>query len=307
MHDSVHARGHAWHVTCRGGEIHPTPAAAAILVLVGRYGLSTSWPDLFRPSPQHGAAMDGRNKSDHDHVATRWAKMRIAAAAGGIAFGTQLARLRCYLSRTAGLGREERTNACPRHLTRGSTHAAWRVRVRRQHRQRRAAPRPLIHLTRGCAGLGREVPASGGTVLRRVAGVVTCPASGAVGQLHHGAAGRVACSVQVVLSRTALEALRTARQSPTPAALRGVLAHSLPVSPSNFHRTVGRFIGSLSPFSFFTTAGGRFANAGSHFANAGTRTVVAGTHSVMAGTQSVVAGELFVMAGRPGPTRACHR
>jgi hypothetical protein len=35
----------------------------AILVLVGRYGLSTSWPDLFRPSPQHGAAMDGRNKS----------------------------------------------------------------------------------------------------------------------------------------------------------------------------------------------------------------------------------------------------
>src|ERR1039457_1986569 len=49
------------------------------LVLVGRYGLSTSWPDLFRPSPQHGAAMDGRNKSGHDDVATRWAKMRIAA------------------------------------------------------------------------------------------------------------------------------------------------------------------------------------------------------------------------------------
>ena len=35
--------------------------ASAILVLVGRYGLSTSWPYLFRPSPQHGAAMDGRN------------------------------------------------------------------------------------------------------------------------------------------------------------------------------------------------------------------------------------------------------
>jgi hypothetical protein len=33
---------------------------------------------LFRPSPQHGAAMDGRNKSGHDDVATRWAKMRIA-------------------------------------------------------------------------------------------------------------------------------------------------------------------------------------------------------------------------------------
>src|ERR1019366_6594849 len=53
----------------------------AILVLVGRYGLSTSWPDLFRPSPQHGAAMDGRNKSGHDDVATRWAKMRIAGSA----------------------------------------------------------------------------------------------------------------------------------------------------------------------------------------------------------------------------------
>src|ERR1019366_3882797 len=52
---------------------------AAILVLVGRYGLSTSWPDLFRPSPQHGAVMDGRNKSGHDDVATRWAKLRIAA------------------------------------------------------------------------------------------------------------------------------------------------------------------------------------------------------------------------------------
>src|ERR1017187_4002706 len=51
---------------------------AAILVLVGRYGLSSSWRDLFRPSPQHGAAMDGRNKSGHDDVATGWTKMRIA-------------------------------------------------------------------------------------------------------------------------------------------------------------------------------------------------------------------------------------
>jgi hypothetical protein len=67
--------------------VDPAHGRPAILVLVGRYGLSTSWPDLFRPSPQHGAAMDGRNKhapgrltrgSGHDDVATRWAKMRIA-------------------------------------------------------------------------------------------------------------------------------------------------------------------------------------------------------------------------------------
>src|ERR1039457_4107898 len=81
----------------------------AILVVVGRYGLSTSWPDLFRPSPQHGAAMDGRDKSGHDDVATRWGKMRIAAE--GQFFSQGGPCIIGYAPALAGLGREEQTEA----------------------------------------------------------------------------------------------------------------------------------------------------------------------------------------------------
>ena len=40
---------------------HVGRAVRPLNVMAGPYSLSTSWPDLFRPSPQHGAAMDGRN------------------------------------------------------------------------------------------------------------------------------------------------------------------------------------------------------------------------------------------------------
>src|SRR5208283_6212266 len=38
---------------------HESTLPAAVLILAGPYGLSSSWPDLFRPSAQHGAATIG--------------------------------------------------------------------------------------------------------------------------------------------------------------------------------------------------------------------------------------------------------
>ena len=102
----------------------------AILVLVGRYGLSTSWPGLSRPSPQHGAAMDGRNKSGHDDVATRWAKMRIAArrrralrpgSAGPRGCYTAVCRLECL----RWVGRESGPSSRPRRRPRRIPCGPW--------------------------------------------------------------------------------------------------------------------------------------------------------------------------------------
>ena len=84
----------------------------AILILVGPHGLSTSWPDLFRPSPQHGASMDGRPRNQsgdgHDDVVTRCPKMRIAAGTRRTAFS----RFMALMPRTSALPPPSRPNAC---------------------------------------------------------------------------------------------------------------------------------------------------------------------------------------------------